>query len=182
MRLILPILLACTLFLGCQFEKDFETKTVSASRFSLDIPVFLKKSDNLHDEAALQYQNLIREYYTIVIEEPIEDFQAIIDIEDYYKENFTPDLDGYTKLVRENMLDVIESKEESKVTETKINGMPCRMFEISGKIDGMDIYYAIAYIQGKKNFYQVVNWTLLGNKKKYAATMEKSIMSFKEKR
>lgn len=182
MRFILPILIACTLFLGCQFEKDFETKTVSASRFSLEIPVFLKKSDNLHNEAALQYQNQIREYYTIVIEEPIEDFQAIIDIEDFYKENFTPDLDGYTKLVRENMLDVVEVKEESKVSEMQINGMPSRTFDISGKIDGMDIYYAIAYIQGKKNFYQVVSWTLLSNKKKYAPTMEKSILSFKEKR
>lgn len=167
--------------LGCQSEKKYETKTVAASGFSLEIPAFLNKTNMLHEEATLQYQNLIREYYTVVIEEPIDEFQAIVDIEPHFNENYTPDLDGYTKLIMESILMNVETKEQSEILKTEINGLPCRKFEISGKVDGMDIYYNIAYLQGKTKFFQVVNWTLLENKKDYASSMHQTITSFKEK-
>ncbi|MFN3640186.1 MAG: hypothetical protein ACK4UK_04645 [Flavobacterium sp.] len=181
MRISIIVSILFFIVLGCQSEKKYDVKTVAASNFSIEIPAFLNKTNILHEEATLQYQNLIREYYTVVIEEPIDEFQAIVDIEPYFNENYTPDLDGYTKLIMGNILDNIEVKEQSEIHTIEINGLPCRKFEISGKVDGMDIYYNIAYLQGKTKFYQVVNWTLLGNKKDYATSMHQIIASFKEK-
>jgi len=181
MRIFLGVSIVFWLMTSCQSEKKFETKTVLFSGFSMEIPAFLKKTDQLHEEASLQYQNLVREYYTVVIEEPIEEFQAMVDIEPYFNENYTADLDGYTKLVLENMLDYIEVIDQSKLDKTPVNGLSAIRFEISGKIDGADVYYHVAYIRGKRNFYQVVSWTLLSNKDAYAKSMRNIVESFKEK-
>lgn len=182
MNKFLVIGVILSFFMSCQSEKKYETKTVSASGFSIKIPVFLKKTDILHEEASLQYQNLIREYYIVVIEEPIDEFKAMVDIEPYFKENFSPDLDGYSKLIMKSIIDNIEVKEQIELTKTEVNGLPCRNLEISGKVDGLDIYYNIAYLQGEYKYYQVVNWTLQGNKKDYASSMIQTINSFQEKK
>jgi len=181
MKSVVSLSLILISLLGCQSEKKYEIKTVSTSGFTIDIPVFLKKTDFLHEEASLQYQDVIREYYTLVIEEPIEEYQAMVDIEDYFKENYTADLDGYTQLVRENMLEILEIYEKTDIYHTSINGMPANTFEISGKIQDLDVFYTIAYIEGDDTFYQVVNWTLLSNKKDFAPIMRNTIKSFKEK-
>lgn len=175
------LLLVLTVLFGCNGEKSFKFKTViSKNIYSLEVPDFMTESKILHEEASLQYQNLFREFYMVVIDEPIEEFNALIEMEAFLAESYTPNLTGYANLLIDNMESAVDDSEVSEVQDIKINGLPARYFQLTGTVEGIDIFYQIAYLQGKEKYYQLVVWTEQKSKEKYAPAMEKIIMSFKE--
>jgi len=51
---------------------------------------------------------------------------------------------------------------------------------VSGTVDGIDVYYQFGFIKGLEKYYQIVNWTELKRKDDHSGAMEKIISSFKE--
>ena len=78
------------------------------------------------------------------------------------------------------MEETIEEVKFMDVKNTKINGLNAKTFSVTGKVDGIDAFYKIAYIEGKDTYYQVLIWSLLKKQEKYTPEMEKIIASFKE--
>ena len=58
--------------------------------------------------------------------------------------------------------------------------MPAKLLSISGRIEGVDVYYSLAFIEGKERYYQIMAWTLLNKESKYKAQMNKIMYSLKE--
>jgi hypothetical protein len=162
-------------------KKSTDWKTVSSDKFTLQVPSHMKEAKDLHDDAVLQYQNVIKEFYTIVIEESVEEFHTAL-IDGALEEEFPPNLQGYSSLVAakfsENVEELINKSEFKPLT---VNGDSATYFEAEAKISGIKIYYHYAFVRGDSNYYQVMSWTVAEKKDKLHADMMEILNSFKEK-
>jgi hypothetical protein len=170
------LLLLVLVAFSCDVKEEFKTITIS-DKYSLDIPDSFVKADNLNDEASLQYQNALKEFYVIVMSEPKEDFDNAIAL---YQVDMTPDLDGYYKAIQLNLKNAIKNIKIFNEKNTEINGRKAKIFSITGNVEGYDIFYRYAIVQGKKDYYQIMLWTEKKNGNSYLSAMDRSIHSFKE--
>lgn len=149
-------------------------------QYEIELPKTLSKADNLHVDASLQYQNLFSEFYTIVIDEPISDFNDLVTQDEYLAESYKPNLTGYSNLLKDNLSVTIKNGKFSNFKDTKINGMVAKLMNVSGTVDGIDVYYQFGFVKGKDRYYQIVNWTELKRKEDHLEAMKKIISSFRE--
>lgn len=163
-----------TFLLSCDSDK-VETVTVK-NKYSLELPSFLSKARDLHNDASLQYQNAFKEFYIVVIDEPKQAFYDVAKT----TTDFSPDLNGYYQILRNSFDESVSKTEFTPTKDTQINGLKAKTFSFTGEIDNLPIFYDIAYIEGKDSFYQVVIWTLKDSKEKFKEPMDKIIASFKE--
>ena len=166
------------LFTACASDNSEQLVTID-DRYSIILPGFLSEASDLNGDASLQYQNLFKEFYAIVIDESKEEVHAVIDdndLQDYYSKN----LDGYTSLLLAGMLNDIETDSISDLEEKVINGFNARKITFSGKTDGVDIFFYFCFIEGKEHYYQVMTWTTTKKRDKYLPKMVKLTESFNE--
>ncbi|RXR35365.1 hypothetical protein EQG68_00280 [Flavobacterium piscinae] len=175
---LISFILISFLFLSCANEEVQSIKV--KGQYEIELPKILSKADNLHEDASLQYQNIFSEFYTIVIDEPIADFNDMVKFDFLLKENYSPDLNGYAYLLKDNLSAAIKKGKISPLESTKINGMEAKLMTVSGTVDGLDIYYQLGFFKGKEHYYQIVNWTEQKRKEDHIEAMEKIISSFKE--
>lgn len=174
LALALPVL-----FLNsCKTEEEVQ-EVVIENRYKLDVPKSLKKATNLHADASLQYQDVANELYIIVIDEKIKDINDAITTYGL-SSTYSQDLDGYTKLLQDDSQSRIKILSKSAIKKENINGNEARTMEMNAEIEKMDIYYNLAYIKGKKTYYQVMIWTANEKKATMKEKMQKMIHSFKE--
>ena len=165
-------------FQSCQDDSKIETITIK-NQYSLDIYSNMSKTDELNDEASLQYQNIFKELYVVVIDESAEVFNTIIvdnDLVDQYK----PDLNGYSKLIIDGFESETNLKKISKEKDTLINGLEAKVVDFEGKVDEYKVYYHLAFVKSQKSYYQIMTWTLLDNKEEYKNKLDNMTYSFKE--
>jgi hypothetical protein len=170
---ILFVLFAC--------KEDTSTQTITIKKqYSIEIPNFLTAANHLHEDASLQYQNIFKEFYTIIIDESSKEFNEMVANEPNLTEFYSPDLEGYSNLIIDNMKVTIEDGTYSEFTQTKINGVDAKIISISGTVEDINVFYHLTFIKGKKQYYQIVNWTELKRKEDHLQSMENISASFKE--
>ena len=169
-----------TIFLLQSCVSGDEEKLVTVdNRYSLLIPAFLTKVNNLNIDASLQYQHAWREFYVIVIDESKDEMQEALvanGLTDVYENN----IEGYSKLVLDVFKESINHPKQSKLIDTTINEMPARLTTLSGTIEGIDAFYSIGIYEGKDRFYQVAVWTHNSKKYRYKSKIDKIHYSLKE--
>ncbi len=74
----------------------------------------------------------------------------------------------------------IPSMIKSEVLFTTINNLSAKLVTIKARVDNLDIFYSLAYIEGKNRYYQITSWTLSENEYKHKETMRRMIYSFRE--
>lgn len=157
-----------------------EYKTVEINDFSISIPEYMKETDQLHDDAVLQYMNIYKETYIVILEESKEEFIRVYkDLEEYNDSILI--IRNYA-LVQKNFLkENIKVKEQTELQSLKINGMDAEMTELQGMVEGMPVEaaYLMALIEGRDNIYFIMTWTLKDKFEKYKSTFEEMIKSFK---
>lgn len=171
------LLLFTIITLSCSNNNEVRSIEIG-NRYSLKIPSFLTKVNNLNEEASLQYQHAWKELYVIVIEDPKEE------VENTFKKldlpsNFSNDLEGYTNMVLFNMTENTNS-DSDKYETIKINQLPAKIIETTENIDGINIYYNVAVLEGKEKYYQIFTWTLASKKQEHKLKMDRIIQSFQE--
>jgi len=160
---------------SCSESKEVETITIK-NKFTVQLPEYLSETQDLHQGASLQYQNALKEFYVVIIDEPKQEYFDIAAT----TTDFSADFDGYHDILKTGLEGDIA---EIKITPTKdlqINGLKAKTFSLTGDIEGIPVYYEVAYLDGKERFYQIVTWTLETSKDKYKEPMQKIINSFKE--
>lgn len=173
MKKIFTLLFVATALFACNSDK-IETVSIK-NQYSVDLPSFLSKATTLHEDASLQYQNAMREFYVVVIDETKQEFHSAVQETD-----FTADLSGYAQVLRTSLEQSMSDGKFSTVTDTQINGLKAKTFTFEGTMEGLPIYYSVAYIEGKDHYYQIVSWTLQKSKDKYQEQMKAIASSFKE--
>jgi hypothetical protein len=89
MKKVITLLAVLLFFSNCQV--DTETQNIKVkNQYSIDLPKSLASVDFLHEDASLQYQNILSEFYTIVIDEPSSDFDNLVLEDASLRETYTP--------------------------------------------------------------------------------------------
>lgn len=174
MRYLLTVALLF-LFVGC--DNDTFQK-VNTKNFSLELPGNMSRTQQLNDDAVLQYQNLFSELYTVVIEEEDET------LTDAYPEIFENDADRYAGLKSYAFLALQaydssrDAAEELVLNETTINGALAVTTDLNFTAEGHKIYMTFTFIKGQNHFYQMLIWTLQKNQAKFKTDFDKIANSF----
>ncbi len=149
-------------------------------KYSISLPGFLVEAGiTLNEEASLEYMNAFMEFYVMVIDEPKSDIEKVLidyELADLYLNN----LKGYSELILDGLRQAVIVSQESDVVDTVINGLPARLLTINGTVEGIDIFYSLAYIEGKERYYQIFTWTLSEKETEYRDKMSTILYSFKE--
>ena len=179
MKKIIPLLIA-VLFLGSCDQFSNEPKVIPVNnQYTLTVPSYLSENGSLHEEASLQYANLFKEFYVIVIDEPKTEFSSAL-IDNLLTDSYNDDIDGYAKLILDNFTLSIEGFSASSIDKTIVNSMNARIATIEGSIDGIDVFYTFAAVEGKNKFYQILTWTLADKKDDFKDKMQGIVRSIQE--
>lgn len=163
---------------SCVFNQTEKVVTWQ-NRYSLTIPAFLMENRNLNKQASIKYGNGFKELYVITLEDSYKEFSDALTKNDI-ADDYDVTLDGYFKLITDDLKRRIENFNATKTVDTVINKMPAKIIGISGRVDGLEVYYKYGFFKGKAKYYQVMTWTLATKRNEYDAQMEKIIYSLKE--
>lgn len=150
------------------------------NEYSMSLPKYMTKAKNLNDEASLQYQNVFKETYIIVIDEDKQEFiDTFIDMGVYDStlsvvENYR---DAQVNAMSENMTIV----KEGNPVALKINNRDAQTIQFDGNIEGVknDIAYYLTFVEGNDKVYMIMAWTLVNRKAKYGKTFDTMVKTFK---
>ncbi len=155
---------------------DFKEISVD-NLYKVAVPEYMKEIQKLHDEASLKYGNIYKETYTVIIHENKDEFIDLFkEYDEYNEENSVVEnySDVQIKMIRERL----EVKRVIPYNVTEINKLEARQVQVEGKVDGMDITYMLAFVEGDENMYFIMNWAESKKIKKYEDTFKSIIDSF----
>lgn len=178
MKKITILLLTILSLNSCQSGDEQQTVTIE-NKYSVAIPSFLTKAKGLNDDASLQYQHAWKEFYVIVIDESKSEMQKALD-DNNLSESYSNDIKGYSDLLMNGFEQTISVSNKSEILDTTINNMPARLVTVSGRVEGIDAFYSLAFIQGKDRYYQIMAWTLSSKEYEYKDKMNRIMYSLKE--
>jgi hypothetical protein len=154
---------------SCNNQTEFKEVNVN-NKYAISIPEYLQPCVDLHKDASFQYQNTDKDIYAFVIDER-KKTMAKYDL-DY-------DINLYFKVASQPFLEAKSGKVGTPVHE-KIDGHDALVTEITGNLDGIEVYYKMGVVETPFAFYQILTWTRADNKAKYESDMKRMIASFKE--
>jgi hypothetical protein len=158
-------------FANCKKETVFTEVKVN-DRYAISIPDYLQPCADIQPDASLQYQNVEKEIYAIVINEKkstMQNYDLDYDIDTYFK-----------NITSQGFVDNIKDGKISIPGRQTINGNKALIADVSGKMEQNEVYYKLALIESPYEFYQVLIWTKADSKTTIEADMMKVIESFKE--
>jgi hypothetical protein len=160
------IFISVTILSGCKYSNKYESVEVNR-QFSISIPSWLKKEDNLKPGAPFQYANRYRNFYAIA--------ETVTKGTD--SAAFIHALDANLQLVKKAMT-------KPMVTDSvavDYNGTKGIRVEVMGEMSGEKIYFSEVLLNGEKNFYHLSIWTRSEERKlKFKDDIQQILSSFKE--
>ena len=161
--------------------KKAELQRISGPGYSMGVPTYMSKATSLNEEASLQFQNIFKEAYVIVIDEDKQQFiKTFKELSSYDTTQSVIDNYGSVQLQSVSSRSEVISKEELK--NLTINGMNAATTELDAKVEGVSvpISYFLTFVEGKKKLYFIMGWTLQNKKDTYRADYLQMRKSFKE--
>ncbi|MEJ6623706.1 MAG: hypothetical protein QNL28_04485 [Flavobacteriaceae bacterium] len=142
------IILSALLILACNSEPKLIT---FEDVYQIELPGDMSSSIELNEDASLEYSNIIKEKYLIIIHESKEDWKNIVGETDYLKK--------YLNYISENFETTFNSLAQIKnitLNESTVG----TLVEIKGKTEGIEIIWNTIVVEGESNIYQISYWTL----------------------
>jgi hypothetical protein len=172
---------SCGLNLNKESAEKIKLQTISINEeYSMGIPAYMTKTTSLNDDASLQFQNIFKEAYVIVID---EDKKAFVDT---YKELEAYDstrsvLSNYVDTQVQSTLSNMNVISKKAVKASKINGLNAATTEIDSTVEGIKIpiTYFLTFVDGKEKLYMIMAWTLQDKKDTYRTTFDQMVKSFR---
>ncbi len=158
-------------------SKDDFTLIKINNEYILKVPKYMSKAD-LNDEASLQYQNILKETYSLIIDESKDEFVSTFKEIDNYNDAISV-AENYRNVHVEYLEESVVINRKSNSKSLKINNLNAVQLEIDATFDGIDITYFLTFITGSEKVYMIMNWTLENRKDKYRNTFDKMANSFK---
>ncbi|MGB5818895.1 MAG: hypothetical protein WBG90_05375 [Saonia sp.] len=158
--------------------EDFNTIKVD-DHYSIALPKYMKEAKDLNDDASLQYQNIFKEAYIVIIDEPKQDVIEIFkELEEWNDSKSV--VENYRDIQLQFLAEGIAIDNQSESRSLKINGMDAEIVEIDGNAADViyDIAYTLGFVEGKENVYMIMAWTLKDKRKKFKKTYDLAIRSF----
>ncbi len=163
------------LSVGCQHQKVKQHRV--ANQYRIEAPDFLEPTTLLNSDASLQLHNEAEAFFTVVIDEPKEDFDEMMaTLGNQYESNFS----GYAHLITDNLRLMVDHCELTPLQEVVIHAKKAKLFTVEGEVDSDKMVYLLGFIEGKKHYYQIVSWTNAPQKETHLKAMKQIVYSFKE--
>jgi len=132
------------------FSQEFSAQQ-GGHCYSLEIPEYMTKTYQLNDVATLQYQNISKEAYVIVIEDAKDHLESVgmkfVDSRDFLEYFITDYKIGTDK------------RKVNDISEFKSNNNGHAQVELIWNEDDMDFYMLITAVETKTHFYKIMCWT-----------------------
>jgi hypothetical protein len=186
----LILLFASTLLLfSCTPEHNKNDKAASKvelkpvtinGEYKMDVPAFMSKATTLNEAASLQYQNIFKEAYVIVIDEEKDAFiQAYKDLSAY--DTARSVISNYTDTQIQSTTSELDVISQTEIKNFKVNGLNASSIEIDANLEGVQtpITYFLSFIEGQKKLYFVMAWTLQDKKEKHRETFQEMVKTFR---
>ncbi len=155
-------------------------EVIVENRYKLYVPKSMQLTNELNDDASLQYMDTRKGLYVMVIEDTFEDLTQAYE-EVGLQDEFSLTLDAFMELVGDSESDAfITTTDSSRMEATVINELNAMALTNVRNLQGIDIYYKIAVIAGKQSFYQVVAWTSASREGRNKEAIESIVASFSE--
>ena len=143
----------------------------------------MTEATDLNAEASLQYQNIVKETYVVVIDEPKEEFIKVFTGIGLYDESMSA-IENYAQFQSESLVEMMNDiSDRTDLAFTESNGLKRADFTITGMVADVPdytIYYVLGYVEGASTMYTIMGWTLESRKDRYGADLEQMVASFKE--
>lgn len=165
------LLLTLTLTFSCNRETTFSEVNIN-NRYTILMPAYMKPCNDIVKDASLQYQNLEKDIYAIVIDEKkvtMQDYDLNFNLDSYYNSISSQ---GFSENIKNGKISIPGRQE--------INGNKALIADITGKLEDNEVYYKFAVIESPYEFYQIMTWTRASHREKLEKDMTKMIESFKE--
>jgi hypothetical protein len=188
--LIIPAIFLTGLSLSsCMLNLNKEEKTggkvdlkvVSINEdYSMGVPMHMSKTTSLNDDASLQFQNIFKETYVIVIDENKKEFiDAYMELSAY--DTSRSALSNYSDTQVQSTTANMEVVSQKDLTRLKINGLRAATTEIDARVEGLKfpVTYFLTFIEGKEKLYFIMAWTLQDKKDTHRAAFDQMARSFK---
>lgn len=150
--------------------------------YSMKIPTFMTVTDQLQEDASLQYNNPFKGKYITVLDEEREEILSFMKDYGVYDESKSQ-LENYVD-TRLNYLaeSGIEVSNQTELKSEMINGRKAYSTVIDANVPDVaqDITYFFTYLEGKDHFYMISSWTLFNRKDSYTEEVGTMVKSFKE--
>lgn len=140
-RTVLNCVVLLGVMAGCNYSDEPRQITLN-NRYQIEIPTYMRETNELNPNADFQYQNQFRNRYLIIFQKP--------------KNN---SLQVFAKQRTNKLLQNVRDSVVTKSSPTEINDVPCYEKVISAKVGKERIYYKLMFYEGKEYFYQLVIWT-----------------------
>lgn len=161
--IVLSLIALSSLILpSCKYSYKDELINVN-NAFTVSVPDYLSKCDDLKPGAEFQYCNRFRNTYAVAFSGPKDKaFPA------FYEEQI-----GILKKV-------LDKPMVNDSTAIELPGAKGVHTELAGKMQGEMIYYSVLTLEAKDKFYQFCIWTRGEDRKlRYGKDIDKMLMSFK---
>ncbi|WP_343488465.1 hypothetical protein [Allomuricauda sp. d1] len=160
-------------------DDDF-IAVVTNEEYEVKLPKYMKEATGLNDEASLQYQNVFKETYFVVIDEYTDDFVSVFKDLGEYDESISV-VKNYKNIQLQYFQESLTAYDFLEEKSLEINGLDSEMTYFDGKIEGViyPINYCLAFIEGDEKVYMLMAWTLKDRKDKYRETFDKIVKSFR---
>lgn len=177
LKLLLVLLPAITFF-SCE-KRDSKTITVK-DLYTIELSNSFEETKNLNEDASLQYQDIARQLFVIVIDEPKDSVISVL-TKNKLCNTYPTGLKGYSNLIIAGINPSLSIDSIPVFNETIINGLTARQTSFEGKSGENKIFWYLTFLEGKNSFYQVMVSTIAENHNILEKEMQQITNSFAEK-
>jgi len=145
--------------------------------YTMSVPKDMKPTDFLNDEASLQYFNIYKEHYVIVIDESKSEFIEVFKSMDEYDTDLSV-VENYAKAQLNFFSEDLTFRKETGLQPMTINDRDALRKSAVADVEGVPnpISYQFAFAEGKKNLYMIMAWTTEENARDF---FEQQMFMFK---
>ncbi|HBS87924.1 MAG: hypothetical protein A2W91_10595 [Bacteroidetes bacterium GWF2_38_335] len=166
---VLFSLIACS-----ETKKEEQKINVNGGDFTLTLPEYMKKSENISSEgkAEYMYKNENSYLFCVVYKDSKKDYKTGFKLADYYTYIANDILNNY--------LDYGTLKPEKEI---KINGKNALQFELNGILmhspGDQNSFFIVTVVESENAFYEIRTWCDYQSKSKFQLDMIEIAKSFK---
>jgi hypothetical protein len=142
--------------------------------FNISLPDYMSRTADLNSSAAIQYKNVVKDIYGVVIFDTKEELK-LLDM------NYTTTNEFYEDFIKDFLKDeekrTVSTPKSTKKGDISFIEVDATYFD---KEINNTIYYLVGVVETKTAFYKVLSWATLENKDKFKADFQKILYSVKE--
>jgi len=146
--------------------------------YSMELSEKMAATNELNDEARLQFQDEERDIYIIGIDETSEEFKAVHREYETYDESNSL-IENYKKIQLQSFTEDMKVSQKNEIVES-IGNENSLLVDFQAKVEGIlfPIYYAILFVEAEDSLFMFISWTTANKRVQNEEEIKKMLKSF----